>query len=165
MPGNTIGDILKVSTWGESHGKAIGVLIDGCPAGLKIDIDFIKKELSRRRPGQSHITTPRDEDDKPEIFSGVFEGYTLGSPIMVLIKNKDVQSKDYDNLKDTYRPSHADFTYQQKYGIRDHRGGGRSSARETAARVIAGAVAKMYLIQKGIIIQAYVFSNKYYCTY
>lgn len=153
---NTFGTLFRISTFGESHGKAIGVLIDGCPAGLEVDIDFLNSQMQRRRPGQSKITTSRKEKDQIEILSGVFEGKTLGTPISLLVKNTDAQSKDYTAIKDVYRPSHADFTYQQKYGIRDYRGGGRSSARETLARVAAGAIAKMYLRKLGIEITAYV---------
>jgi len=154
--GNTFGQLFKVTTFGESHGPAIGVVIDGCPAGLDIDIQQIKDELSRRKPGQSKITTQRKESDTPEILSGIFEGYTTGSPIAVIIQNADQRSKDYSHIAETFRPSHADFTYKEKYGVRDYRGGGRSSARETAARVAAGAIAKQFLNEKGITIQAYV---------
>ena len=154
--GNTFGQLFKVTTFGESHGPAIGVVIDGCPAGLKIDVEFIEAELARRRPGQSKITTQRKENDIPEILSGIFEGFSTGSPIAIMIRNADQRSKDYSHLADKFRPSHADYTYQTKYGIRDYRGGGRSSARETAARVAAGAVAKQYLKKKGISIHAYV---------
>jgi chorismate synthase len=153
---NTFGTLFKISTFGESHGKAVGVLLDGCPAGLEIDIDFINSEMRRRRPGQSRITTPRKEKDQIEVLSGVFEGKTTGTPIALMVRNADAQSKDYSDIKDIYRPSHADFTYQQKYGMRDYRGGGRSSARETLARVAAGAIAKMYLKKMGIEIIAYV---------
>lgn len=142
MAGNSFGEVFKISTFGESHGKAIGVLIDGCPAGLTISIEDIQLELDRRKPGQSHITTARIEKDQVQILSGVFEGQTLGTPIALLIENEDQESKDYSHLKNAFRPSHADFTYQEKYGIRDYRGGGRASARETATRVAAGAVAK-----------------------
>ncbi len=145
MAGNTFGKIFQVTTFGESHGAAIGGVIDGCPAGLKLDFDFIQSELDRRKPGQSQITTQRNEPDEYEILSGVFEGVTLGSPIAFIIRNQDYKPSDYDNLKDTYRPSHADYTYDAKYGIRDYRGGGRSSARETAARVFAGAIAKQLI--------------------
>ncbi|MEY5068643.1 MAG: hypothetical protein RLZ47_505, partial [Bacteroidota bacterium] len=142
MAGNSFGTLFKISTFGESHGEAIGVVIDGCPANLPIDLDFIQNEMDKRRPGQSHITTQRKESDSIKILSGVFEGKTTGTPIAILISNEDQRSKDYTHLEDAFRPSHADFTYQQKYGHRDHRGGGRSSARETAARVAAGAIAK-----------------------
>lgn len=156
MAGNTIGSIFRVTTFGESHGPGIGVVIDGCPAGLTIDNDFIEKQLSRRRPGQSAITTARNEDDNYEILSGVFEGKTTGAPLSFFIKNKDVKSQDYSHLQHEYRPSHADYTYDIKYGHRDYRGGGRSSARETAARVIAGSVAQLILQHYGIRISAYV---------
>jgi chorismate synthase len=154
--GNTIGQLFKVTTFGESHGPAIGVVIDGCPAGLKIDEEDIAGELARRRPGQSKITTQRKEPDIPEILSGVFEGTSTGAPIAILIRNADQRSKDYSHIADKFRPSHADFTYHKKYGIRDYRGGGRSSARETAARVAAGAVARQFLMEKGITVRAYV---------
>jgi len=156
MAGNTFGNIFRLTTFGESHGSAIGGVIDGCPAGLEIDTDFIQKELDRRRPGQSEITTPRDEKDKVEMLSGIFEGKTTGTPIAFIIYNKDQNPKDYDHLKNLYRPSHADFTYDKKYGIRDYRGGGRSSARETAARVVGGSIAKFILQTQNINIQAYV---------
>jgi len=154
--GNTFGQLFKVTTFGESHGPAIGVVLDGCPAGLKIDLEYIKEELSRRKPGQSKITTQRKERDIPEILSGVFEGHSTGAPIAILIRNADQRTKDYNHLADKFRPSHADFTYQVKYGIRDYRGGGRSSARETAARVAAGAIAKLFLKEKGVSIFAFV---------
>lgn len=154
--GNSFGKLFKITTFGESHGKAIGVTVDGCPAGLPVDETFIQNELDRRRPGQSKITTQRKEEDRFEILSGVFEGITTGTPIAIVIANKDQKSKDYSHIADRFRPSHADFTYQQKYGIRDYRGGGRSSARETAARVAAGALAKLFLQEKGIRIDAYV---------
>jgi chorismate synthase len=150
--------MFKITTFGESHGEAIGGIIDGCPAGLVLDIDAIQHELDRRKPGQSSISTPRTEDDKVEFLSGIFEGKTTGTPIGFVIKNKDQRSKDYSELKDVYRPSHADFTYDAKYGFRDYRGGGRSSARETATRVVAGAIAKQILAIKGIAIAAYVKS-------
>lgn len=154
--GNIFGKAFSISTFGESHGKAIGVIIDGCPAGLELDEAFIQSELARRRPGQSKIVTQRQESDTAEILSGLFEGKTTGTPIAIVIKNKDARSRDYSNVAKKFRPSHADFTYQQKYGLRDYRGGGRSSARETAARVAAGAIAKQFLRQSGIHIQAYV---------
>ncbi len=153
---NSFGRIFRITTFGESHGKAIGVTIDGCPPGLTIDKDFIQRELARRRPGQSAIVTQRKEADEMEILSGVFEGKSTGTPLMMLIKNKDARSKDYSHIAEKYRPSHADFTYQKKYGLRDYRGGGRSSARETAARVAAGAIAKLFLKEQGIEITAYV---------
>jgi len=156
MAGNSFGTLFKISTFGESHGEVIGVVIDGCPANLPIDLDFIQNEMYKRRPGQSHITTQRKESDSIKILSGVFEGKTTGTPIAILISNEDQRSKDYTHLEDAFRPSHADFTYQQKYGHRDHRGGGRSSARETAARVAAGAIAKILLKQAGIQIFAHV---------
>ncbi|MBP6260251.1 MAG: chorismate synthase [Paludibacter sp.] len=152
---NTIGKLFTFTSFGESHGKGIGGIIDGCPAGIDMDETFIQNELNRRKPGQSSIATPRKEDDKVEFLSGVFEGKTTGTPIAFVIWNQNQHSTDYDHLKEVYRPSHADFTYQQKYGIRDHRGGGRSSARETAARVVAGAVAKLVLKTKGVEITAY----------
>ena len=156
MAGNTFGSAFKITTFGESHGKAIGVIIDGCPAGLDIDENFIQSELDRRRPGQSKIVTQRDESDTAQILSGVFEGKSTGHPITIVIYNEDHRSKDYSHIADKYRPSHADFTYQMKYGIRDYRGGGRSSARETAARVAAGAVAKILLYTEGVKVNAYV---------
>lgn len=156
MAGNTYGTLFRITTFGESHGKALGVVIDGCPAGLSIDETFIAKELAKRKPGQSAITTERNEDEQFEIISGVFEGKATGAPICMMVYNKDQRSSDYDELKDVFRPSHADYTYEAKYGIRDHRGGGRSSARETVARVLAGALAKLYLLQHGINIRAYV---------
>lgn len=156
MAGNTFGKLFKITTFGESHGVAIGVIIDGCPAGLTIDIDFIQSELDKRKPGQSKITTQRKESDIVQILSGTFEGKSTGTPISLLIPNEDQRSKDYGHNVDVYRPSHADYTYDAKYGIRDHRGGGRSSARETAARVAAGAIAKLFLKEKGIEIFAHV---------
>jgi chorismate synthase len=145
MPGNSFGNLFRITTWGESHGPALGVIIDGCPAGLDISEDDIQHELDRRRPGQSKITTQRKEPDRVEILSGVFDGKTLGTPISLMIQNADVISKSYEDIKDTYRPGHADFTYETKYGIRDYRGGGRSSARETVGRVAAAAIAKKIL--------------------
>ncbi len=156
MAGNTFGTLFRLTTFGESHGPAIGGIIDGCPAGLKLDIDAIAIELNRRRPGQSSITTQRNESDSFEILSGIYEGITTGSPIAFTIQNKDQRSADYTDLKNTYRPSHADFTYDQKYGHRDYRGSGRASARETASRVFAGAIAKQLLSHSGIKISAYV---------
>ena len=147
MSGNTFGKIFKVTTFGESHGKALGCIIDGCPPNLKIDESDIQRDLDRRKPGQSKYTTQRKEDDKIEILSGVFNGLTTGTPIALLIYNKDHKSKDYSEIKNKFRPGHADFTYQKKYGIRDYRGAGRSSARETVARVAAGAIAKKYLLK------------------
>jgi len=155
--GNRYGKIFGISTFGESHGAAIGVIIDGVPAGIRIDESEIQKELSRRKPGQSRITTQRKEEDVVELLSGVFHGQSTGTPISMLIRNADHRSKDYSHIADTFRPSHADFTYQEKYGLRDYRGGGRSSARETAARVAAGAIAKQFLQQvAGIEFYAYV---------
>ena len=156
MAGNTFGTSFRITTFGESHGKAIGVTIDGCPAGLTLDEAYIQSELDRRRPGQSKIVTQRDESDTAQILSGVFEGKTTGHPIALVIYNEDQRSKDYSHIADKYRPSHADFTYQMKYGTRDYRGGGRSSARETAARVAAGAIAKLLLQHYGIQVNGYV---------
>ncbi len=152
---NSFGTLFRLTSFGESHGVAVGGVIDGCPPGLLIDLDFIQSELDRRRPGQSRITTPRKEADKVEFLSGIFEGKSTGAPIGFLIRNENQQSSDYDHLKMVYRPSHADYTYHLKYGHRDHRGGGRSSARETISRVVAGAVAKLYLKQLGIQISAF----------
>ncbi|MCH2584624.1 MAG: chorismate synthase [Planctomycetes bacterium] len=155
--GNTFGKIFQISTWGESHGPAVGVTIDGCPAGVPIDEEAIQVELDRRRPGQSDITTPRSEDDRLEVLSGVFEGVSTGAPILLMVRNKDARPQAYDHLKDVYRPSHADYTYQAKYGHRDHRGGGRSSARETIGRVAAGAIARRILADSvGVELVAYV---------
>lgn len=156
MSGNSFGQIFKLTTFGESHGAAIGGILEGCPAGLAIDMDFIQAEMGRRRPGQSAITTQRNESDAVTILSGVFNGLTTGTPIGFTIANTDQHSADYDDLKNVYRPSHADYTYDQKYGVRDHRGGGRASARETACRVVAGAIAKLLLAHSGVRIQAYV---------
>lgn len=152
---NTFGNIFRLTSFGESHGVGVGGVIDGCPSGVTVDMDFIQNELNRRRPGQSKITTPRKEDDKVEFFSGIYDGKTTGTPIGFVILNNNQHSSDYDNLKDVFRPSHADFTYQSKYGVRDHRGGGRSSARETISRCVAGAFAKLALAQLGIEIIAY----------
>ena len=154
--GSSFGKIFKTHTYGESHGPALGVVIDGCPAGLEIDESFIQSELDRRKPGQSKITTQRREADEFEILSGVFEGKSTGTPISILIRNEDQKSKDYSHIADKFRPSHADYTFQAKYGIRDYRGGGRSSARETVARVAAGAVAKLLLKHYDITCQSYV---------
>jgi chorismate synthase len=153
---STYGKIVKIATFGESHGVGIGVVLEGCPAGMALDTDFIQSELDRRKPGQSRITTQRREADEFEVLSGVFEGKTTGTPIALLIRNEDQRSKDYSHIATQYRPSHADYTYQVKYGVRDYRGGGRSSARETAARVAAGAIAKLILQHAGIRVQAYV---------
>lgn len=152
---NTFGNIFRLTSFGESHGQAVGGIIDGCPSGIEMDIEFIQQELDRRRPGQSNITTPREEGDKVSFLSGIFEGKTTGAPIAFTIFNKNQHSSDYDNLKDVYRPSHADYTYAKKYGNRDYRGGGRSSARETIARVVAGAVAKLILKKLSIEVIAY----------
>lgn len=152
---NTFGTIFRLSSFGESHGLGVGGVIDGMPAGIKIDMDFIQHELNRRRPGQSSIVSPRKENDKVEILSGVFENMTTGTPIGFVVYNENQHSSDYDNLRETYRPSHADYTYQQKYGFRDHRGGGRSSARETISRCVAGAFAKLALNSLGIEIKAF----------
>lgn len=152
---NTFGEIFKLTTFGESHGDAIGGIIDGVPAGIRIDIEEIQRQLDRRRPGQSPIVTQRNESDRVQILSGVFDGKTTGSPIGFIIANTNQHSNDYENIKDLYRPSHADYTYSAKYGIRDHRGGGRSSARETAARVVGGAIAQQALKSIGIEIYAY----------
>ena len=156
MAGNSFGTLFKLSSFGESHGTAIGGIIDGCPPGLTIDFDAIQHQLDRRKPGQSSITTARKESDTVQFLSGVFEGKSTGTPIGFIIPNKDQQSADYAALKDVYRPSHADYTYEAKYGIRDYRGGGRSSARETACRVVAGAVASQFLKTKHIRISAFV---------
>ena len=166
--GNSIGKILKLTTFGESHGASIGGIIDGCPAGLDLDFDLIQQQLDRRKPGQSKITTQRKESDTVQFLSGIFEGKTTGTPIGFIIKNEDAKSKDYTHVKDTFRPSHADYTYQKKYGIRDYRGGGRSSARETACRVVAGAIAQQILDKVDVKITAYVSAlgnvklNKYH---
>ena len=152
---NTFGRIFRLTTFGESHGEAIGGVIDGMPAGIDIDLDFIQEELNRRRPGQSKITTSRNEPDQVELLSGVFEGKSTGCPIGFIVRNTNQHSQDYENMRCLFRPSHADFTYQEKYGIRDHRGGGRSSARITISRCVGGALAKLVLRQKGISVQAY----------
>ena len=156
MSGNSFGKIFTVTTYGESHGRALGCIIDGCPPGMPLDESDIQADLERRRPGKSRYTTGRNEPDQVEILSGVFEGQTTGTPIGMLIENKDRRSKDYSDIKDKFRPGHADYTYQQKYGIRDYRGGGRSSARETTMRVAAGAIARKYLRQRfGVEIKGY----------
>ena len=152
---NTFGQVFRLTTFGESHGAGIGGVIDGMPAGVEVDMDFLQAELDRRKPGQSALTTARKEGDKVELLSGVFEGVTTGCPIGFIVRNENQHSADYENMRNVFRPSHADFTYQQKYGIRDHRGGGRTSARETIARVVGGAFAKMVLRNKGIRITAY----------
>jgi chorismate synthase len=156
MAGNTFGQLFRITTFGESHGKAIGGVIDGMPANFCVDLDAVQRELDRRKPGQSAIVTQRKESDEVVFLSGIFEGKTTGAPIGFIINNENQKSSDYDHLKDVFRPSHADYTYEQKYGHRDYRGGGRSSARETACRVVAGALAKQFLSQQGITIQAYV---------
>jgi chorismate synthase len=156
MAGNSFGQLFRVTTFGESHGDQIGVVIDGCPAGLELDFAFVQSELDRRKPGQSKITTQRKENDLAQFVSGVFEGKTTGAPIAVLIANQDQRSKDYSHIVEQFRPSHADYTYEKKYGHRDYRGGGRASARETATRVVAGAIAKLFLNKQGIHISAYV---------
>ena len=152
---NSFGQLFRLTTFGESHGEAVGGVVDGMPAGIPIDLDFIQQELNRRRPGQSNITTSRKEPDQVELLSGVFEGKSTGCPIGFIVRNQNQHSQDYNTLRDLYRPSHADYTYQQKYGIRDHRGGGRSSARITISRCVAGALAKLALRQLGISITAY----------
>lgn len=153
---STYGKLFKIATFGESHGAAIGVVVEGCPAGVPFDLAFIQQELDRRKPGQSRITTQRREADTVQVLSGVFEDKTTGTPIAMMIWNEDQRSKDYSHIAQQFRPSHADFTYQTKYGVRDYRGGGRSSARETAARVAAGALAKLVLKDLGVDVQAYV---------
>lgn len=152
---NTFGTIFRLTTFGESHGEAIGGVVDGMPAGIDIDVDFIQSELNRRRPGQSKITTSRQEPDQVELLSGVFEGKSTGCPIGFIVRNTNQHSQDYENMRNVFRPSHADYTYFQKYGIRDHRGGGRSSARITISRCVGGALAKLVLKQLGISVQAY----------
>ena len=156
MAGNSFGNIFKLTTFGESHGPALGGVIDGCPSGIELDLTLIENEMQRRKPGQSSIVTQRKEEDSVTFYSGIFEGKTTGTPIGFLIHNKDQKSKDYSHIKETYRPSHADYVYDKKYGHRDYRGGGRSSARETACRVVAGAIAKQIL--KKIKINAFVSS-------
>ena len=156
MPGNTFGQLFRLTTFGESHGVAIGGVIDGCPAGLKVDLHAVQQELDRRRPGSTPLGTTRNESDQVEFLSGLLEGITLGTPIGFLIRNSDAKSSDYDALKEVYRPGHADMTWEAKYGVRDHRGGGRSSARETACRVVGGAIARQLLVHSGVHVQAYV---------
>ena len=158
MRSNSFGKAFSITSFGESHGKAVGVIIDGCPANLELDLDLIQLDLERRKPGQSELSSSRKEDDKAEIISGIFEGKTTGAPICILIKNKDHKPEDYDEFKNSFRPSHADYSYSEKYGIRDHRGGGRSSARITASWVAAGAIAKMILRKENISIHAAVTS-------
>ncbi len=155
MAGNSFGTLFRITTWGESHGEALGVVIDGCPPTIDLSVEEIQKELDRRRPGQGAGSSPRKEGDRVEILSGVFEGRTTGTPISLLIRNEDVDSGSYEGLKDVFRPGHSDFTYQAKYGIRDYRGGGRASARETVGRVAAGAVAKKILAQERMEVTAY----------
>jgi chorismate synthase len=155
MAGNSIGRIFRVTTWGESHGPAIGAVVDGCPPGIDIDEKDIQKELDRRRPGKGRSASPRKEADRVEILSGIFEGRTTGTPISLMIRNVDAETSAYDELRDVFRPGHGDFTYWKKYGVRDHRGGGRASGRETAARVAAGAVAKKVLAREGITVTAF----------
>lgn len=156
MPGNTFGRYLRITTFGESHGEAVGVIIDGMPAGFTVSLPEIQKQMDRRKPGQSDITTPRKEADEISILSGVFENMSTGTPITLILHNTNTKSGDYSSIKDKFRPGHADFTYNARYGIRDYRGGGRSSGRETAARVAAGALARAWLLEKGVKIQAYV---------
>lgn len=157
MAGNTYGKLFRLTTFGESHGVALGGIIDGCPAGIKLDFDMVNKELARRRPGQSPLVSQRKEHDEVEFLSGIFEGVTTGAPIGFTIKNDNQKPADYDHLKDVYRPSHADYVYDKKYGVRDHRGGGRSSARETVSRVVGGAIARQ-LLPAGVYINAFVSS-------
>lgn len=156
MAGNTFGTVFRLSTFGESHGDALGGMLDGCPAGLIIDLEFIQRELNRRKPGQSKITTQRQEQDNVKFLSGIFEGRSTGHPIGFIVENNNHKPTDYEHIKDSFRPSHADFTYQEKYGVRDYRGGGRSSARETVCRIVGGAIAKLYLQTFDISIHAYV---------
>ncbi|MDR2160442.1 MAG: chorismate synthase [Treponema sp.] len=159
MGGNSFGRLFRVTTFGESHGPALGCVIDGCPAGLPLSLEDIRRELRRRRPGQGGpASTERGEEDEPEILSGVFEGKTLGTPIAIIVRNRDHRSADYDELRDLYRPGHGDYTWEAKYGVRDHRGGGRSSGRETLCRVAAGAAAKVFLAAAGIGIRAWTSS-------
>ena len=156
MAGSTYGKVFKISTFGESHGRGLGVVVDGCPAGIDFDAEFVNAELARRKPGQSKIVTQRKENDGVEVLSGVFEGKTTGTPIGMVIYNQDQRSRDYNHIFDKFRPSHADYTFHAKYGARDYRGGGRSSARETAARVAAGAVAQLFLRELGVSCRSYV---------
>lgn len=151
---NTFGNLFTLTSFGESHGAAIGGVVDGMPAGIPIDLDFIQHELSRRRPGQSRITTQRKEADQVELLSGIFEGLSTGAPIGFIVRNTNQHSNDYDNMRELFRPSHADYTYFEKYGLRDHRGGGRSSARITISRCVGGALAKLALRNLGITVQA-----------
>ena len=147
MAGNSIGTLFKITTFGESHGESLGGIIDGCPAGIELNFEAIQHEMQRRKPGQSSIVTQRKEEDEVQFLSGIFNGKTTGTPIGFIIPNTNQKSEDYSSIKDNYRPSHADFVYEKKYGIRDYRGGGRSSARETACRVVAGAIAKQILCE------------------
>jgi len=155
MAGNVFGRVFRIMTWGESHGAAVGVVIDGCPPGIDISEEMIQVELDRRRPGQSDVTTPRDETDRVQILSGTFEGKSTGTPVSLMVRNRDQNSGQYDNLRDVFRPGHADYTFFKKYGIRDHRGGGRASGRETIGRVAAGAIARKILLNHGINVIAY----------
>lgn len=155
MAGSTFGTLFRVTTWGESHGKAVGCVVDGCPAGLELSEELIQPYLDRRKPGRNRYTTKRAESDTVQILSGLFEGKTTGTPISMIVYNADQHSKDYSNIKDTYRPGHADYGFDQKYGIRDYRGGGRSSGRETTSRVMAGAIASLLLKELGIRVNAY----------
>lgn len=155
LAGNIFGRIFRLTTFGESHGAAVGGIVDGMPSGVEVDIEFIQRELNRRRPGQSKITTPRDEKDQVKILSGVMNGLSTGTPLAFEVLNENQHSNDYANIVDTFRPSHADYTYTEKYGLRDHRGGGRSSARETISRVVAGALAKLVLKHYGVTVEAY----------
>src|SRR5437588_377016 len=155
MSGNSFGQVFRITTWGESHGRAVGVTIDGCPAGLPVTTEMVQAELNRRRTGQSSVTTPRQEQDRVEIVAGLFEGETTGMPIAMIVWNEDADSSKYEPIRDLFRPGHADYTYLAKYGRRDHRGGGRSSARETIGRVAAGAVAKALLAREGVAITGY----------
>ena len=162
MSGNSFGTIFRLTTFGESHGEAIGGVIDGCPAGLEIDLDFIQAEMDRRKPGQSGIVTQRKEEDEVNFLSGIFDGKTTGTPIGFIIKNTNQKVQDYKHVEDIYRPSHADFAYDKKYGTRDYRGGGRASARETACRVVAGAIAKLILKKTGIGLWLYITGWRYF---
>ena len=160
MAGNSFGNIFKLTTFGESHGPALGGVIDGCPSGIELDLDFIESEMQRRKPGQSSIVTQRKEEDSVQFYSGIFEGKTTGTSIGFIIENTNQKPKDYSHIKDVYRPSHADFTYEQKFGHRDYRGGGRTSARETACRVAAGSIAKQLLkdIKINVILNIFILS-------
>ncbi|MEW6534823.1 MAG: chorismate synthase [Candidatus Auribacterota bacterium] len=158
MAGSSFGEVFKITTFGESHGAGIGVIVDGCPSGIPVDIEYIQSKLDRRRPGQSDVVTPRNEKDQVHLMSGIFQGHTTGTPVGMVIYNTDVRSQDYNNLKDLFRPGHADYTYYKKYGFRDYRGSGRASARETAARVAGGAIAIKFLEMNNITINAYLIS-------